>query len=63
METKGNLICNSCVHYDQWDGCSLFENGSVPDSVLIDNKHETDLPEQIAPGVYIFDETKTDIIQ
>jgi hypothetical protein len=62
METKGKLICESCKHYDRFEGCELFEDGAVPDIVLESNEHKTEIPGQINPGFYIFDETKTDEI-
>lgn len=62
METKKELICFKCKNYDQWDGCALFEDGAVPDVVLIENEHKTEIPGQIETGFFVFDETKTDKI-
>lgn len=62
METKGNLICFKCKHFNQFEGCALFEDGAIPDVVLESNQHKNEIPGQVAPGFYKFDKTKTNKI-
>lgn len=45
MTTK-NLICEKCKHNRPISGgCNAFKNG-IPETILLDNKHDKPLPDQ-----------------
>lgn len=44
--TPTNLICEKCKHFKPISGgCSAFKD-NIPESIILNNKHDKPLPEQ-----------------